>query len=93
VSIGNGVDVMQGGMEEWLQVIFFFASRDGGDDLIEIEVDKKVGRGKPFVRNTGGGLSKSMLWKVIGRHFYIHAGWGRRAAKPRLVRYCSDAAR
>ena len=48
----------EGHIEECLQVIFLFAGRDGGDDLIEIEIDKKVGRGDPLVRNTVGGARR-----------------------------------
>ena len=31
------------GMEKRFQIIFLFARRNRGNDLIEIEIDKKVG--------------------------------------------------
>ena len=58
VTKRDGVNIVQGHIKKGLQVIFLLAGRDAGDDLVEIEIDKKLGRDRPLFRNTVGGAFK-----------------------------------
>ncbi|MFZ1963105.1 MAG: hypothetical protein WAU78_06500 [Roseiarcus sp.] len=46
MAIEDRIDIAQRPMEKRRKVVFLFAGGDRRDDLIEVQVDKKVGRGE-----------------------------------------------
>ena len=72
VTKRDGVDIAQGRIEKGLQIIFLFAGRNGGDDLIEIEVEKKSGALSRSSAMRSVAWWKRMLRKVTD--LFLHAG-------------------
>ena len=48
MAIEDRIDVAQGGVEKWREIVFLFAGGDRRDDLIEVQVGEEVGRGERF---------------------------------------------
>lgn len=58
VAIADVINIVQGHMEEGLKVIFLPTGRDGGDNLIEGEIDKEFGLGWLLGRITVNSILK-----------------------------------
>src|SRR5712691_12873678 len=67
VAISDGVDITQRGVKERRQIVLFFFGRDGGYDLIEIEVAEKLGRVGRFFFEAIVGASKQYAAEDPGK--------------------------
>ena len=65
MAIENRIGIVQRPMEKRRKVVFLFAGGDRRDDLIEVQVDKKVGRGE---RVAGWAAFRAFKQYAVERH-------------------------